>query len=31
MITAIAKGLIVFIEFAILGGVAFLGWWYCNK
>ena len=31
MITAIAKGLIVFIELAILGGVAFLGWWYCNK
>ena len=31
MITAIVKGLIVFIEFAILGGVAFLGWWYCNK
>ena len=31
MITAIAKGLIVLIELAILGGVAFLGWWYCNK
>ena len=31
MITAIAKGLIVFIELSILGGVAFLGWWYCNK
>ena len=31
MITAIVKGLIVFIELAILGGVTFLGWWYCNK
>ena len=31
MITAIVKGLIVFIELAILCGVAFFGWWYCNK
>ena len=31
MITARVKGLIVLIELAILGGVAFLGWWYCNK
>lgn len=31
MITAIVKGFIVLIELAILGGVAFFGWWYCNK
>lgn len=31
MTIAIIKGLIVFIEFAILGGVVFFGLWYSNK